>query len=127
MIFDNDRTLWTAWVLEGSAGRAYFAGDTGYGAHFAETARRLGPMRLAVLPIGAFRPQWLLGPVHEEPVDAVRAAQDLRAGMAVPMHYGTFRLGDDGETEAVEALRVASADAGVDFEVLGFGQGRDVP
>jgi L-ascorbate metabolism protein UlaG (beta-lactamase superfamily) len=125
--FDGDGTLWTAWVLEGRAGRAYFAGDTGYGPHFAETERRLGPMRLAVLPIGAFRPEWFMGPVHQSPVQAVQAARDLRAGLAVPMHYGTFNLADDGETEPVRALRAAVADAGVNFEVLGFGEGRDVP
>jgi L-ascorbate metabolism protein UlaG (beta-lactamase superfamily) len=126
-LFDADETLWTAWVLEGRAGRAYFAGDTGYGPHFAQTAARLGPMRLAVLPIGAFRPEWFMAPMHMSPVEAVRAARDLEAKLAVPMHFGTFPLADDGEAEPVQALLAARADAGVDFEVLDFGEGRTVP
>ena len=108
-LFDADGTLWTAWVLEGKGGRAYFGGDTGYGPHFAEVEQRLGPMRLAVLPIGAYRPEWFMGPVHMSPTEAVQASLDLQATMAVPMHFGTFPLADDGETEAVEALTAAIA------------------
>ncbi len=126
-LFDADGTLWTAWVLEGKAGRAYFAGDTGYGPHFAEAAARLGPMRLAILPIGAFRPEWFMSPVHMSPRQAVQAARDLQAGLAVPMHFGTFELADDGEEEPLTALAEARADAGVAFPALGFGEGRDVP
>lgn len=125
-LFDADGTLWTAWVLEGSAGKAYFGGDTGYGAHFAEVQKRLGPMRLAVLPIGAYKPEWFMSAIHMSPKEAVQAAVDLKATLAVPMHYGTFPLADDGETEAVEALEAALAETPAPFAVLGFGEGRDV-
>ena len=126
-LFDQDGTLWTAWVLEGRGGRAYFGGDTGYGPHFAAVHEKLGPMRLAVLPIGAYKPEWFMGPVHMSPKEAVQAALDLHATLAVPMHYGTFALADDGETEAVESLNAALAAQPAPFVVLGFGEGRDVP
>ena len=128
-LFDQDETLWTAWVLEGASGRAYFAGDTAWGDHFKAARQKLGPMRLAVLPIGAFRPEWFMGAVHMTPADAVRAAQDLEARLAVPMHYGTFPLADDGEDEAVEQLQAAlkQTQTPPDFRVLGFGEGVDVP
>jgi L-ascorbate metabolism protein UlaG (beta-lactamase superfamily) len=125
--FDGDGTLWTAWVLEGSGGKAYFGGDTGYGPHFARVAERLGPVRLAVLPIGAWEPEWFMSPIHMSPAEAVQAALDLKAGTAVPMHFGTFPLADDGETEAVEALQAALQKTQAPFVVLGFGEGRDVP
>jgi L-ascorbate metabolism protein UlaG (beta-lactamase superfamily) len=86
---------------------------------------RLGPFRLAVLPIGAYLPEWFMSPVHMTPADAVKAKADLRARVMVPMHYGTFALGDDGEEEAVATLRAASDDASI--WVLGFGEGREVP
>lgn len=126
---DIDRSLWTAWTLDGRhAGKAYFAGDTGYGVHFKEAGDTQGPFRLAVLPIGAFRPEWFMSPIHESPAEAVQAAIDLRARTAVPMHYGTFRLGDDGETEPIDRLRAAMAEnPGSGFVVLGFGEGLDVP
>lgn len=126
-LFDADGTLWSAWVMEGAGGRAYFGGDTGYGPHFAQVAERLGPMRLAVLPIGAYRPEWFMSPVHMSPKQAVQAAIELKATFAVPMHYGTFALADDGETEPVEALRAALEAMPAPFVVLDFGEGKDVP
>ena len=126
-IFDDDGTLWSAWVFDGQRGRAYFGGDTGYGPHFRRVYEKLGPMRLAVVPIGAFRPEWFMRAVHMSPPEAVQAVLDLHAGMAVPMHFGTFELADDGETEAVELLQQAVAQQPAPFVVLGFGEGRDVP
>lgn len=124
---DSDGTLWTAWVFSGKGGRAYFGGDTGYGPHFKLVSERLGPMRLAVLPIGAYEPEWFMAPVHMSPAEAVQAAIDLKASMAVPMHYGTFALADDGEAEPVEELTKAMQKQPAPFVVLGFGEGRDVP
>ncbi|MFT3842659.1 MAG: MBL fold metallo-hydrolase [Myxococcaceae bacterium] len=128
-LFDSDETLWSAWVFDGPSGRAYFAGDTAYGDHFSAAAKKLGPMRLAVLPIGAYKPEWFMSPVHMGPADAVKAAKELQAKLAVPMHWGTFPLADDGEDEAVEQLKLAlqQTQDPPDFRVLGFGEGVDVP
>jgi L-ascorbate metabolism protein UlaG (beta-lactamase superfamily) len=124
---DADGTLWSAWVFDGQKGRAYFGGDTGYGPHFTLVEQRLGPMRLAVLPIGAYKPEWFMSPIHMSPGEAVHAARDLKATLAVPMHFGTFDLADDGETEAVDQLRRELEKTPAPFAVLGFGEGRDVP
>ncbi len=128
-LFDQDETLWSAWVFEGASGRAYFAGDTAYGDHFKLARQRLGPMRLAVLPIGAYKPEWFMGSVHMGPPEAVKAAQDLRARLSVPMHWGTFPLADDGEDEAVADLKKAleGTQDPPQFQVLDFGEGADVP
>jgi L-ascorbate metabolism protein UlaG (beta-lactamase superfamily) len=124
---DPDGTLWTGYVFTGAAGKTYFAGDTGYGPHFSEVGQRLGPFRLAVLPIGAYRPEWFMAPIHVSPAQAVQAAKDLRAHVAVPMHYGTFELSDEGETEPVDELRRATAGNPEAWKVLDFGEGYDVP
>ena len=89
-----------------------------------------GRVSLALLPIGAFRPRWFMRPIHLSPADAVRAHQVLGAHTSMAIHFGTFRLGDDGQFEAVTALRRALKKAAVPpsrFWVLGFGQGRAVP
>jgi L-ascorbate metabolism protein UlaG (beta-lactamase superfamily) len=128
---DRDVTLWCGFVLRGAAGAVYFAGDTGFGPHFAEIRARLGAPRLALLPIGAYRPRWFMGPIHVSPEEAVMAHHALGAGTSVAVHFGTFVLADDGETEPVEDLEryLATAPAPVRprFWVLGFGEGRDVP
>ncbi|WP_317128394.1 MBL fold metallo-hydrolase [Hymenobacter radiodurans] len=104
---DRDATLWAGWVLGTSRGNLYYAGDTGYGAFFKEIGQRLGPIELAILPIGAYRPEWFMAPIHISPAQAVQAHQDLRARLSIATHFGTFQLADDGLTEPVTDLRKA--------------------
>lgn len=72
------------YVVEGEA-RTYFAGDTGL---YDEMAAEVGPVDVALLPVGGWGPN--LGEGH---LDAGRAAQALAllgARSAVPVHYGTY-------------------------------------
>ena len=127
---DARRALWTGFAVAGPSGTAYFAGDTGLGPHFAEIHERIGPIRLAILPIGAYKPEWFMHAVHMSPADALRAHEILRSSTSVAMHFGTFQLGDDGQDDAPRDLAKALAEAGQPeprFWVLGFGEGRDVP
>jgi L-ascorbate metabolism protein UlaG (beta-lactamase superfamily) len=127
---DTDGTLWVGFVIEAPSGKVYFAGDTGWGPHFEQVFQRFGPMRLAMLPIGAFRPEWFMARVHVSPAEAVQAHLVLGARKSVAIHWGTFRLADDGELEPPQRLDAALLQAQVpfnDFWVLGFGEGRDVP
>lgn len=128
-LFDRMQTLWSGFVLQGRGGSVYFAGDTGYGPHFTQIRERLGSPTVALLPIGAYEPRWFMGPVHTAPEEAVKAHQDLGARHSVAIHFGTFRMADDGQDEPVETLRadLAAKQLGDDvFWVLGFGEGRDV-
>lgn len=127
---DRNATLWSGYVIKGSGGTVYFAGDTGWGSHFREIGQRFGPIRLALLPIGAFRPRWFMSAVHISPQEAVKAHHELRAETSLAIHFGTFPLGDDGQDEPVEELTKALAKGGENpprFWVLDFGEGRDVP
>jgi L-ascorbate metabolism protein UlaG (beta-lactamase superfamily) len=108
---DRRRTLWGGFVVAGPAGRVYVAGDSGYGGHFAEAGARFGPFDLALLPIGAYRPEWFMAGHHMGPAEAVRAAAELRAAVSVPVHHGTFDLANDGQDEPVAELRRALAAA----------------
>jgi L-ascorbate metabolism protein UlaG (beta-lactamase superfamily) len=119
---DRDANLWCGFVLETPHGAIYFAGDTGWGPHFAMLRERFGAMRLALLPIGAFRPEWFMCSVHISPRDAVRAAAALDAQVSIPMHYYTFDLGDDGQDEPLQVLRSALAGGGPHFEILTPGE-----
>jgi N-acyl-phosphatidylethanolamine-hydrolysing phospholipase D len=92
---DRNRRLWAGWVVEGRSRRFYHAGDTGFFGGFAEIGRRLGPLDLAAIPIGAYRPSAMMRPVHLDPEEAVQAALDLGAARVVGMHFGTFDLTDE--------------------------------
>ncbi len=124
-LFDRNTMLWTGFVLSGPSGRVLFAGDTGYGPHFAAIGRRLGPLRLALLPIGAYRPRWFMHPIHMDPAQAVKAHRELHARTSIAIHFGTFAQADDGFTEPVQELSKAVVEAGLrDGEFLVLPEGR---
>jgi L-ascorbate metabolism protein UlaG (beta-lactamase superfamily) len=124
---DRDANLWGGFVISGLGGNAYFAGDSGWGDHFTEIGRRCAPIRAAMLPIGAYLPRWFMQPVHINPEEAVRAHYAVGAQTSIAMHYGTFNLGDDGQSQPVEDLQQAIAAAdNPRFITLVHGEGKDI-
>ena len=126
---DRDVTLWMGLTVHHPDGQMLFCGDTGYGDHFERIRERVGSPRVALIPIGAFRPRWFMSRVHVDPLQAVQAHLDLGAERSVGMHYGTFKLADDGMDEPVEELAKAREDLGVSkdaFRVLEHGQPADL-
>jgi len=124
---DRDKRLWLGFVVRTPGGYVYFAGDTGMGPHFAQIRERFGPMRLSLLPIGAYLPRWFMSAVHLSPDEAVQAHRQLQSEYSMAIHFGTFQLADDGQYEAVAALKQACAEADISEEVfltLDFGEGR---
>ena len=111
--WDRDRALWCGFVVEVEGKRVYFAGDSGYGAHFAEIGGRFPGIDLSLMPIGAYEPRWFMGPVHVDPAQAVQAHLDVGAKTSIAMHFGTFQLTDEGIDAPVEELRAAMRKAGV--------------
>ena len=66
-IFDRNKTLWCGYAIEFPERVVYFAGDTGFGNHFAQIREKFGSPQLALLPIGAYEPRWFMSPVHMAP------------------------------------------------------------
>jgi L-ascorbate metabolism protein UlaG (beta-lactamase superfamily) len=125
---DRNRNLWSGFAIASPAGNVYFAGDTGWGDHFAQIGERFAPIRLALLPIGSYLPRWFMHYAHIDPAEAVRAHFTLRAQTSVAIHFGAFELGDDGQFEPVHELRqVVAANGNPQFWVLDHGEGRDIP
>ncbi|MFP4477617.1 MAG: MBL fold metallo-hydrolase [Desulfatibacillaceae bacterium] len=102
---DVKQSLWGSYLVRAGGRTVYFGGDTAYGSHFAEIADLFPGIDLAILPVGAYKPDYLMSGHHMSPREAVRAAADLRAGVLVPMHYGTFDLSDEPVGEPVRVLR----------------------
>jgi L-ascorbate metabolism protein UlaG (beta-lactamase superfamily) len=127
-ISDRNATLWGGFVISGPSGHAYFAGDTGWGKHFSEIGERFSGIRVAMLPIGAYLPRWFMKPAHISPAEAVEAHAVLGARTSIAMHFGTFRLCDDGWREPVDDLLAARGEKGNPrVLVLEHGVGFDVP
>jgi L-ascorbate metabolism protein UlaG (beta-lactamase superfamily) len=107
-LFDRNATLWGGYIIHTNSGNIFFAGDTGYKKDLFEQIGRLhSPVRVALLPIGAYKPVWFMSPIHISPDEAVRVHLDLKAETSIAMHFGTFPLADDGQTEPVRDLKTA--------------------
>jgi len=104
-IADSNATLWGGFVLEAAGRRVYHSGDTAYFDGFKQIAQRTGPPEVALLPIGAYQPEWFMRRQHMNPQDAVNAGRDLQAQRILPMHWGTYQLTDEWMGEPPEKLK----------------------
>ncbi|ANS75836.1 MBL fold metallo-hydrolase [Paenibacillus yonginensis] len=93
----------------------YFAGDSGYFNGFKEIGNRYD-IDLALIPIGAYEPEWFMTPQHTTPEEGIQAFLDVKASKMVPMHYGTFRLADDTAREALDRLEQERLKRGIPEE-----------
>lgn len=110
--FDTNTSHWGGFVLEpeGRTGKLeelppnlYFAGDSGYFKGFKEIGDKFD-IHVALMPIGAYEPEWFMTSQHTTPEEALQAFLDVGAEMMIPMHYGTFRLADDTAREALDRM-----------------------
>jgi N-acyl-phosphatidylethanolamine-hydrolysing phospholipase D len=127
-LVDTDRRLWAGWVVVGPTRRFYHAGDTGYFDGFREIGARFGPIDLAAIPIGAYRPEQIMRWVHLDPEEALQAAEDVRATSVVPMHFGTFDLTEEPLDEPPARFRLEASRRNLDtarVRVLAIGETRD--
>ncbi|WP_199860519.1 MBL fold metallo-hydrolase [Sphingomonas sp. CFBP 8760] len=128
---DRNRALWSSFVVTLPGGNLFFAGDTGMGdGRWPAEAAALGPIRLALIPIGAFR--FALGQMasgsHIGPPQAVQVFERLRATTAIPIHWGTFRLSYEGYDTPPALLKAAMRCAGrTGFAPVAIGRPQDIP
>jgi L-ascorbate metabolism protein UlaG (beta-lactamase superfamily) len=113
-LYDRNKALWGGYVIETPAGRIYHVTDTGYhDTLFRETRERYGPLKLAIIPIGAYEPRWFMREQHVNPEEAVQVFKDCGADQALAHHFGTFQLTDEAIDAPVVALREACAVRGI--------------
>ncbi|MBO9624249.1 MAG: MBL fold metallo-hydrolase [Sphingomonas sp.] len=130
---DRNRALWSSFVVRLPHGNFFFAGDTGLGdGKWPEEAAALGPIRLAAIPIGAFRfePGQMASGSHIGPRDALRVWSGLGRPFALPIHWGTFRLSWEGYRTPPDMLQAMLRCAGSDtarFSAVAIGQPVMVP
>jgi L-ascorbate metabolism protein UlaG (beta-lactamase superfamily) len=114
-LFDRNKALWASFVLHTGAGTIYIVCDSGYGEgrHFRRVAEAHAPLRLAILPIGAYEPRWFMRDQHMNPEDAVKAFADCGAVQALAHHHGSFQLTDEAIDAPRQALQAALIQAGI--------------
>ena len=106
---DTNEVLWGSFLIRATDKLIYFAGDTAYANHFEAIEERFGPLDIVLMPIGAYKPAFMMSKSHVNPHEAAKAVNVLRAGHIVPMHYGTFDLSDEPASEPLRQLTEAAA------------------
>jgi L-ascorbate metabolism protein UlaG (beta-lactamase superfamily) len=120
-ILDRDHTLWAGFAITSPRVRLVFTGDTGFGPVFEAIRERIGAVDVALVPIGAYEPRRLMGPVHTNPEQAAKIAQTLGAKLAIGMHWGTIRLSDEPMMEPKERFLAVDL-PGLETRVLRIGE-----
>ncbi|MFD2786012.1 MBL fold metallo-hydrolase [Hymenobacter rubripertinctus] len=109
-LLDLNEVLWGSLLLRLPDGRTlYFAGDTNMNDHFEEIERQFGPLDIVLMPIGAYKPAYMMAGSHTNPHESAKAANQLRAGHLVPMHHGTFDLSDEPASEPQRLIQEIAA------------------
>jgi L-ascorbate metabolism protein UlaG (beta-lactamase superfamily) len=100
-----------------TGGKSIFhCGDSAYFDGFTEMGRRY-EIDIALMPIGAYESPSGRD-VHMNPEEAVRAFIDLNAKVLIPMHYGTFPLGNEPHHEPIERLLKEADRLGIRDRIL---------
>jgi L-ascorbate metabolism protein UlaG (beta-lactamase superfamily) len=116
--FDQQATLWAAYVVQAGPIRIYHVGDAGYGdgAVYRATGQKYGGFDLAILPIGAYEPVSFMADSHMTPAEAVKLMNDVRARQAMAHHFEAFQLGFEAYDAPRRALAAALQAAQLPFD-----------
>jgi L-ascorbate metabolism protein UlaG (beta-lactamase superfamily) len=110
----RNQGLWVGYALETNRRRLFFSGDSGFGPHIAEIAKRFDGFDLAVLDAGQYNARWAF--IHMNPEEAARAAEMLRAKALLPAHAGRYTLARHAWDEPFE--RAVAAAVGKSYRLL---------
>ncbi|OAA39753.1 hypothetical protein NOR_06173 [Metarhizium rileyi] len=150
-ICDRDRTLWASWSVTSGEKSVWFGGDTGYRTvpelpegvddygpeyanlphcpQFSQIGKYRGPFDLGMIPIGAYKPRYLLSPVHSNPSDAVEIFRDVKCRQAMAIHWGTWALSSEEINEPPRLLREGLKSRGMEetgvFDIFAIGETRE--
>jgi L-ascorbate metabolism protein UlaG (beta-lactamase superfamily) len=128
---DRNRALWSSFVFVLPGGNVMFAGDTGMGdGQWPVEAAKYGQIRLALIPIGAFRfvPGQMGTGSHIGPIDAAEVFVRSKARMAIPIHWGTFRLSYEAYDTPPKLLAAVNQCRNIQrFDAVPIGKAVEIP
>ncbi|CCQ12304.1 putative hydrolase [Pseudoalteromonas luteoviolacea B = ATCC 29581] len=128
---DWGKTLWGGWLFEHQGKKVFFAGDTGYSAHFKEIFKRYGEIDVCLMPIASYyhpeNGQWYRY-VHTTPEDALVASQELGCKVMVPWGYGnkSWQMGDISSHSALKRLLHMHKELNTDVSLYILNEGESV-
>jgi len=96
---------------------------------FKEIGELRGPFDLGMIPIGAYRPRFIMSPMHANPFDSVNIFAETKCKRAIGMHWGTWVLTEEDVLEPPRLLKEALKkrdilETGV-FDVCDIGESKE--
>lgn len=104
--FKRNQVLWVSFVLKTPTKKIYLGADSGYDTHFKEIGEQHGPFDLALLECGQYNKNWKY--IHMMPEETIQAAIDLKATVAMPVHWGKFALANHAWHEPIARASAAA-------------------
>ena len=126
-LFDTNKALWGAFAIVSRYDdkKIYFAGDTAHFDHFSEAGKKFNGFDVALLPIGAYKPNWFMKESHINPFEAVLAHKELQAKVSIPMHYQSVQLSDEQYGQPIHDLKTALKENNLTkeaFQIVNIGE-----
>lgn len=120
---DTAKRLWWSFLFEIGEKKIYFSWDSWYGEHFSEVHELFWEIDIAMIGIGAY--SWNFSnnvDVHTCPDEALKAAQDMKAKMLIPMHYGTYDISAEPLHEPMEKLLSFEIPENLELKIVDIGE-----
>lgn len=124
LLGDTNRVLWGSYIIKTKKKTIFFAGDSAYAGHFSRIGELFGPVDICLMPIGAYKPDYIMKQNHVSPWESVQAFHDMQGREFIPMHYGTFDLSDEPPGEPLRVIKKMKKDKAIEgkLTVLNVGQ-----
>ena len=97
---DKAKSFWGGFVFNTPKYNVYWTGDGGYGPHFKDIGKKLGPFDFGFIECGQYNENWHA--IHMYPEEAVQATIDAKVKVATPVHWGGFSLAPHHWKEPVD-------------------------
>lgn len=99
---DNNKTLWSAFVIKSKNKTIFWSGDTGYDEKLLEVYKKYKPFDIIALEIDAWNNAW--PDVHLFPDQVIEITKELQPKYLLPIHWGVFDLAIHPWNESIELV-----------------------
>ena len=107
----RNKSLWASFILITPTMKIFIGGDSGYDTLFAGIGNKYGPFDLAILECGQYDRSWEY--IHMMPEEVATAAQDLKAGKLLPVHWAKFTLSNHDWDDPIKRVVIAAKEKGI--------------